>query len=63
MQQEIHLSTQTDHAHHHHNLSLLTPLHTLQMDPLLEVTLDSLYQALLVLFSYALHLYLQATIQ
>ena len=33
------------------------------MDPLLEVVLDSLYQALLVLFSYVLHLYLQATIQ
>ena len=34
------------------------PLHTHQTDPLLEVILDSLYQALLVLLSYVLHLYL-----
>ena len=39
------------------------PLLIYQTDPLLEVVLDSLYQALLVLFSYILHLYLQATIQ
>ena len=39
------------------------PLHTHQTDPLLEVVLDNLYQALLVLLSYILHLYLQATIQ